>query len=189
MPARLLRRVRDRRRQARRGDPARARRSGPPRQPRPALPKCSIGYNGALLDPEARLTRPLRRAGPKGDGQLRAGLLGRGARRDRRAAPSHRGDRRRAHDPEHPLHGHVRAARVRLSAAVLPPARRDRGRSGHDLQQGRARRARLRLRHLARRLRPADRARRRLHPRLGREPVGLGAARTRALAGRGAGAR
>jgi anaerobic selenocysteine-containing dehydrogenase len=29
--------------------------------------KCSIGYNGAFLDPAARLTRPLRRAGAKGD--------------------------------------------------------------------------------------------------------------------------
>ena len=29
--------------------------------------KCSIGYNGAYLDPQARLTRPLRRAGAKGD--------------------------------------------------------------------------------------------------------------------------
>jgi anaerobic selenocysteine-containing dehydrogenase len=32
--------------------------------------KCSIGYNGAFLDPEARLTRPLRRAGAKGDGDF-----------------------------------------------------------------------------------------------------------------------
>ena len=32
--------------------------------------KCSIGYNGAFLDPEARLTRPLRRVGPKGDGRF-----------------------------------------------------------------------------------------------------------------------
>ena len=32
--------------------------------------KCSIGYNGAFLDPELRLTRPLRRAGPKGDGRF-----------------------------------------------------------------------------------------------------------------------
>lgn len=30
--------------------------------------KCSIGYNGVWLDPNARLTRPLRRAGPKGTG-------------------------------------------------------------------------------------------------------------------------
>ena len=30
--------------------------------------KCSIGFNGAFLEPEARLTQPLRRAGAKGDG-------------------------------------------------------------------------------------------------------------------------
>ena len=33
-------------------------------------PKCSIGYNGAWRDPAARLTRPLRRAGAKGDGHF-----------------------------------------------------------------------------------------------------------------------
>jgi anaerobic selenocysteine-containing dehydrogenase len=32
--------------------------------------KCSIAYNGALRDPEARLTRPLRRAGRKGEGRF-----------------------------------------------------------------------------------------------------------------------
>ncbi len=32
--------------------------------------KCSIGYNGSFLDPEARLTRPLRRAGAKGEGRF-----------------------------------------------------------------------------------------------------------------------
>jgi anaerobic selenocysteine-containing dehydrogenase len=32
--------------------------------------KCTIGYNGAWLDPEARLTRPLRRVGPKGEGRF-----------------------------------------------------------------------------------------------------------------------
>ena len=32
--------------------------------------KCSIGYNGSFLDPEARLTRPLRRTGTKGDGSF-----------------------------------------------------------------------------------------------------------------------
>ena len=32
--------------------------------------KCSIGYNGAYLDPELRLTTPLRRVGPKGERQV-----------------------------------------------------------------------------------------------------------------------
>jgi anaerobic selenocysteine-containing dehydrogenase len=32
--------------------------------------KCSIAYNGVLLDPAARLTRPLRRWGPKGEGRF-----------------------------------------------------------------------------------------------------------------------
>jgi anaerobic selenocysteine-containing dehydrogenase len=32
--------------------------------------KCSIGYNGAFLDPQARLTRPLRRVGGKGEGRF-----------------------------------------------------------------------------------------------------------------------
>jgi anaerobic selenocysteine-containing dehydrogenase len=33
--------------------------------------KCAIGYNGVFLDPEARLTEPLRRAGEKGQGRFR----------------------------------------------------------------------------------------------------------------------
>lgn len=32
--------------------------------------KCSTAYNGAYLDPAARLTRPLRRTGPKGSGRF-----------------------------------------------------------------------------------------------------------------------
>jgi anaerobic selenocysteine-containing dehydrogenase len=32
--------------------------------------KCSIGYNGAFLDPQARLTRPFRRVGGKGEGRF-----------------------------------------------------------------------------------------------------------------------
>src|SRR5262245_52475763 len=32
--------------------------------------KCAIAYNGVWRDPQARLTRPLRRAGPKGEGRF-----------------------------------------------------------------------------------------------------------------------
>jgi anaerobic selenocysteine-containing dehydrogenase len=32
--------------------------------------KCSIGYNREWRDPQTRLTRPLRRVGPKGTGQF-----------------------------------------------------------------------------------------------------------------------
>src|SRR5829696_6482382 len=32
--------------------------------------KCSAGYNNEWLDPDVRLTRPLRRTGPKGSGQF-----------------------------------------------------------------------------------------------------------------------
>lgn len=32
--------------------------------------KCSIGYNREWRDPQARLTRPLRRVGPKGEGRF-----------------------------------------------------------------------------------------------------------------------
>lgn len=34
--------------------------------------KCAIAYNGAYLDSDARLTRPLRRTGPKGSGEYEA---------------------------------------------------------------------------------------------------------------------
>ena len=34
--------------------------------------KCSAAYNGVLLDPDARLSRPMRRSGPKGEGSFEA---------------------------------------------------------------------------------------------------------------------
>ena len=32
--------------------------------------KCTTGYNNEWIDPDARLTQPLRRSGPKGSGQF-----------------------------------------------------------------------------------------------------------------------
>jgi anaerobic selenocysteine-containing dehydrogenase len=34
--------------------------------------KCAIAYNGAWLDPQARVTQPLKRVGPKGEGRFEA---------------------------------------------------------------------------------------------------------------------
>ena len=87
--------------------------------------------------------------------------------------------------PECPLHRHLRDDRVSLPVAFLQPARCDRGRPGHGLQQGGTCRSRLRLWDLARGIRPPYRDRRLLDPRLGSQPVRLRAAPARALAARG----
>ena len=47
-----------------RGDPAHPMSRGK------LCPKCSLGYNGVWRDPAARVTRPLRRVGPKGEGRF-----------------------------------------------------------------------------------------------------------------------
>ena len=140
--------------------------------------KCSIGYNGAFLDPELRLTTPLRRIGPKGEGRFEpvdwaeaiAAIAAR-LQRDRRRA-------RRGERPQRALHGHLRADRHGLPAALLQPPRRDRGGARHRLQQRRPRRARLRLRLERGGLRSRGRGRGRLHRRVGREPLGERAARS-----------
>ena len=101
--------------------------------------KCSIGYNGAFLDPQLRLTTPLRRVGPKGERRFEevgwpeaiAAVAGRlGAIADEHGAATH---------PQRALHRHLRADRHGVPAALLQPPRGDRGRAGHRLQQRRSR--------------------------------------------------
>ena len=147
--------------------------------------KCSIGYNGAFIDPELRLTTPLRRVGPKGEGRFEpidwpdatSAIAAACTRSPRRTAPRR---------PQRALHRHVRADRHGVPAALLQPPRRDRGRAGHRLQQRRARGAQLRLRVERGGLRSRGRGRRPMHRRVGRESLGERAARARPLAARGA---
>ena len=159
-------------------------RPGRPGQPGQALQEVLDGLQRRDARPEARLSAPLRRVGPKGEGRFSAvswdDALAEIAERLDRSSPCRRPD-----GPERPLHGHLRDDRLSLPVAVLQPARRDRGRSGHGLQQGRARRSRVPLRDLARRIRSSRRTRRQLDPRLGSQPVGLRAPPARALAARG----
>ena len=86
VPARLLRRLRRARGDRGRPDQARARRSGHHVSRGKLCRKCSIGYNGALLDPSLRLTTPLRRMRAEGRRALRADRLARGDRGGRRPA-------------------------------------------------------------------------------------------------------
>ena len=149
--------------------------------------KCSIGYNGAYLDPELRLTTPLRRTGPKGERPLRAGRLARGDRRDRRRAC---GAIAEEHGAASILNAHYTGTCAlidtafpqrffnRLGATEVEPDTVCNN-AGHVALA-------LRLRLERGGLRPRGRGRGRLHRRVGREPLGERAARARPLAARGA---
>ena len=149
--------------------------------------KCSTGYNNEWLDPDVRLTRPLRRVGPKGAGQFAPDLVGRG---HRRRSPTGSGGSRPSSGAQTILNAHY-SGTLSLLAFFFPMRffhrlGRHRGRPGQHLQPGRARRAGLRLRDVVRGVRSAHGPRRRLRPGLGRQPGGLGAARLRALVPPGA---
>ena len=145
--------------------------------------KCAIAYNGVWRDPAQRLTSrsPDR---PQGRGPLRAGQLGRG---DRRRSPARlTGIVARARpgaDLARPLHRHLLEDRRRLSRCASStgwaPARSSRtaicNKAGHvalDYMYGSSLTG----------FDPRTAQGRRLHPGVGRQPVGLGAARPQALA-------
>ena len=186
MPAGLLRLVRRPRHPQERPHGG-AGRPGRSREPRTPVPE--------VLDRvQRRLPRPRRAAGRsdgadrrQGRGPVPGRRLGRGARAGRRAGRGGGGRRRRRERPERALHRDVLHARLRVPDAVLQPARRDRGRPRQRVQQGRSRRARVRLRHVPRRLRSPHGGRRGGDHGVGREPLGQRSPRPRALAGGGAG--
>ena len=105
--------------------------------------KCSIGYNGAFIDPELRLTTPLRRVGPKGEARFEPvewpdAIVG------HRSAPRMRSPGE--HGAASILNAHYTGTCAlidrRLPAALLQPSRSHRGGAGHRLQQRGARGAR-----------------------------------------------
>ena len=185
LPARLLRRLRHPGDTHRRRDQERARRRRPPDQPRQAVPQVHDRLQRRVPRPRPAADHAASPGRRQGRGPVRADHVGRGDCRDRRAPGRHRRHPRRRHHPERALHRHLLAAGGQRPDAVLQPAGRDRGGSRFGLQQGRARRARLRLRQLGHRVRPAHGGRQQLHPGVGRQPLGVGAPPARALAGRG----
>ena len=186
-PARLLRRLRHRRDQARRRDYPRARRPGPPGEPGRALRQVRARLQRRLPRPRGQTADAAQARRRQGRGALRAGLMGRGPRGYRGALQGDCRGRRRGQDRACALHRHLLADRQHLPDALPRPPRRPRGGARHGVQHGGARRARLRDRHLGDRLRPAHGQGRALDRRLGREPVCVGAAPAQALAEGGAG--
>ena len=116
--------------------------------------KCTIGYNGVFLDPDARLTRPLRRAAAKGSGRFEPVSWDAALRGDRHPTFGDRG-RGSGRDRARPLHRDLLDSRPQLPDAVLHPARRHGGRPRLGLQQGWSSRARLRVRVVGDRVRSA----------------------------------
>ena len=149
--------------------------------------KCAIAYNGVLARsrrPPAAAAAPHRPARAKGRFEpvtWETALATIAERLQDIVARAWAGA-----DLAHPLHRHLLHDRRRLPAALLQPARRQRGGARQHLQHGRPCGARLRVRQRGHRLRSAQRARRRLHAALGRQSVRLGAARPQALVQGGA---
>ena len=138
--------------------------------------KCSIGYNGVWRDPGASPDAPLEAGWAERHRPFRAGELGRGARRYRQSSQHDPRPRRRGVYSAHPLHRNLLADRRQLSLALLQSDRRDRGRPGHGVQQGRPRGAAADVRRIDARLRPAHHRRLAMRDDLGRQSIGVGAA-------------
>ena len=92
-------------------------------------------------------------------------------------------------DPAYALHRDRGPDRRLLPAPPVQPHGRDRGRSGHGVQQSGPCGARAHLRQFARRLRPAHRQGRPHHPDLGRQSIALGSASGHGVRAKGGGSR
>ena len=149
--------------------------------------KCSIGYNGAFIDPELRLTTPLRRVGPKGEARFEpvewpdaisaiAAHLG----CDRGRSTARRASSTRTTPGTCALIDGAFPQRFfnRLGATEVEPDTVCNN-AGHVALD-----VRLRLERGG--LRPRGGGVRGVHPRVGRESLGERAARPRPLAARGA---
>ena len=107
------------------------RRPGPRGLARAAVPQESLaGLQRRVprrVGPAHHPAHPRRREGHR---RLPGSELGGGGRARRREADGCHRQPRHAGDPQHALHRHVRAARLRLRAALRQPPRCDRGRPG-----------------------------------------------------------
>ena len=105
--------------------------------------KCTAAYNGALIDPDARLSDAAVRDGPKGAGRWREVSWEQAfALIARRLTDIVEGPGAQTILATH-YTGTFAQLGYGFPSAVHQPPRRPRGRPRHDLQQGRARRARV----------------------------------------------